>query len=87
MEEIAMTAPVSVVVQTQPMDAAAPEGHIWTNKGYLPIASLTKEEIVKDEPEVVSTATEYRLDGELVRRDVNLALKPKQILNLEAQEL
>ncbi len=86
-QHIQPAAPAQVVLHSQVPDMAIPDGHLFTTKGVLPVASLEKTEIVSDEADAVVTATEYRLDGELVRRDVNLALKPKDILNIEAQEI
>lgn len=86
-QHIRPAAPAQVVIHSQVPDMAIPDGHIFTTRGVLPVDSLVKTEVVTDEQDAVVTATEYRLDGELVRRDVNLALKPKNILNIEAQEI
>ena len=60
---------------------------INTTKGDIPLDCLEVRTVTQDEPEVVATATEYWLDGECVRRDVNLALKPKDIFQHTAQEM
>lgn len=79
--------PASVVLHTEVPDGDIPDGHIFTNQGVLPLDSLEVKKIVSDEQDAVVTATEFYLQGVLVRRDVNLALKPKNILDIEAQEL
>lgn len=60
---------------------------IFTTRGDLPIDSLVKKIDVQDQPDGVVTATEYWLGEECVRRDVNVALKPHALFQLEAQEL
>lgn len=45
---------------------------VMTTKGLLDSASLSVQDIVTDEDNARVTATEWRHDGELVRRDVNV---------------
>lgn len=52
---------------------------IFTTKGDLPVDMLEQRVITEDYPDATTTATEYWLDGECVRRDVNVALKPKDL--------
>ncbi len=59
---------------------------IETLIGVLPLDSLVKKVLTFDESEATLTATEYWYDGQLVRRDVNVALKPKDILSFTAEE-
>ena len=60
---------------------------IHTIHGELPIDSLEKKIIEEDAPDGFVTATEYWLNGEIVRRDVHVAVKAHAVHNLEAQEL
>lgn len=52
---------------------------IYTTNGYVDPSILEKKVIVSDEPQAHITATEYWLEGELVRRDVDIALKGREI--------
>lgn len=45
---------------------------VMTTKGLLDSASLSVQDIVTDEDNARVTATEWRHEGELVRRDVNV---------------
>lgn len=67
-------------------ESVAP-GFIFTTLGAVEEVLLEKKVIVEDFDEATSTATEYWLDGECVRRDVNLALKPKVMFEIEAKEI
>lgn len=58
---------------------------IHTTRGDLPVSSLIKSIDVQDYADATITATEYRIDGEIVRRDVDVALKPKALLTVEQQ--
>lgn len=80
-------APASIVVHSEVPAGDIHEGHIFTNQGVLPLDSLEVKKVVTEEQDAVVTATEFYLQGELVRRDVDLALKPKNIFDVEAQEL
>ncbi|MBV8666730.1 MAG: hypothetical protein JO269_09620 [Burkholderiaceae bacterium] len=51
-------------------------GKIYTTKGMVKRDRLTDKVFVQDHPQGIITATEYYLDGELVRRDVDIKLKP-----------
>lgn len=86
-QHIQPVAPAQVVIHSQVPEGEIPEGSIFTNQGVLPLDTLTVKTIVSDEQDAVVTATEFYLQDVLVRRDVNLALKPKDILNIEAQEI
>lgn len=61
---------------------------VYTTKGLIERDRLETKDIVNDE-DVGSRAiaTEWYLDGELVRRDVWVSLLVGQALNSEAQEL
>lgn len=86
-QHIQPVTPAQVVIHSQVPEGEIPEGSIFTNQGVLPLDALTVKTIVSDEQDAVVTATEFYLQDVLVRRDVNLALKPKDILNIEAQEI
>lgn len=72
----------TVVDQTQ----AVPLGHVFTTKGAVLREALEEKVFVEDHPDAVTTATEYWLHGECVRRDVNVALKPKVLIDFKQQE-
>ena len=52
---------------------------IYTTKGELPADSLLHREVVQDFEDATVTAQEYYLGEELVRRDVHVALKGKEL--------
>jgi len=52
---------------------------IHTTKGDLPESDLVKSIIEQDYEDAKVIATEYRYGDELVRRDVEVALKPKAL--------
>lgn len=52
---------------------------IHTIKGDLPEGELVKSIIEQDYEDAKVTATEYHYGDELVRRDVEVALKPKAL--------
>lgn len=64
-----------------------PAGFIFTTHGAIAEDRLEKRVVTDDTGDAVATATEYWMDGECVRRDVNLALKPKVFFDLVQQEL
>ena len=45
---------------------------IYTKVGFVPLASLVVNDVVTYEDNARVTATEWRLNDELVRRDVNV---------------
>ena len=59
---------------------------IETTKGELPVDDLEIRLVHSDEPEATIDATEYWLDNECVRRDVNIALKGKQLFGFTQAE-
>lgn len=73
------------VLQDQTQEV--PEGFIFTTHGAIAEERLEKFVTTEDSGDAIATVTEYWLDGELVRRDVNLALKPKAFFDLVQQEL
>ena len=52
---------------------------IYTTKGDIEEALLTTKLVTEDYPDATVTATEYFLGDELVKRDVNVALKGKDL--------
>jgi hypothetical protein len=48
---------------------------IWTTKGNLPIASLAYHHAWTETPDEISFVEEYKLDGEVVKRNVHIFLK------------
>ena len=52
---------------------------IYTTKGEIDEALLEKKLIVEDYPDATVTATEYFLGDELVKRDVDVALKGRDL--------
>jgi len=64
-----------------------PAGFIFTTLGAVAEERLEKRVSAEDSGDAVATATEYWLNGECVRRDVNLALKPRVFFDLVQQEL
>ena len=57
---------------------------IYTTKGNLPLSQLVHKEVIEDYDDAVITAQEYYLDDELVRRDVNVRLKGKELFMAQA---
>lgn len=57
---------------------------IYTTKGDMPIADLLHKEVVEDYEDATVTAQEYYLGEELVRRDVHVALKGKELSMAQA---
>lgn len=47
---------------------------VYTTKGLVEYEKLVVTDIIKMEDNARVTATEWRLDGELVRRDVNVSI-------------
>lgn len=60
---------------------------LFTTRGFVPEALLSKQVVVEEYPDATVTAHEFYIGAELVRRDVNLALKPKALFDLQAKEL
>ena len=52
---------------------------IHTIKGDMPVSELVKSVIEQDYADATVIATEYHHGDELVRRDVEVALKPKTL--------
>lgn len=48
---------------------------IWTTKGNLPIAALVYHHSWTETPDEISFVEEYKLDGEVVKRNVHIFLK------------
>ena len=60
---------------------------VHTTKGLVDRDLLTVTDIVSDEPNARVTATEWHLDGELVRRDVNVNILQGQAAFGDQSEL
>ncbi len=60
---------------------------VHTTKGLVDRDLLTVTDIVSDEPNARVTATEWHLDGELVRRDVNVNILQGQAVFGDQSEL
>lgn len=56
---------------------------VFTTKGEVDRALLTVADIVTEEENARVTATEWRMDGELVRRDVHVNILVSQPLTGE----
>lgn len=56
---------------------------VYTTKGLVDRDLLTVADVVSDEPNARVTATEWRMDGELVRRDVHVNILAGQSLSGE----
>lgn len=56
---------------------------VFTTKGIVDRALLTVIDVVTEEENARVTATEWRMDGELVRRDVNVSILVSQPLTGE----
>lgn len=52
---------------------------IHTTKGDMPVGKLLHREVVEDFEDATVIAQEYYLGEELVRRDVHVALKGKEL--------
>lgn len=52
---------------------------IHTTKGDLPLSELIHKQVVEEYEDATVTAQEYYLGEELVRRDVHVALKGKEL--------
>lgn len=57
--------------------------NVFTTKGIVDRSLLTVADIVTEEENARVTATEWRMDGELVRRDVNVNILVSQPLTGE----
>lgn len=71
------------VIQEAPI---GPAGMLFTTKGFMPECLLTKKQIVEEYDDATVTANEFYIGAELVRRDVDLALKSKAIFDIQAKE-
>jgi hypothetical protein len=60
---------------------------VHTAKGLIERERLIATDIVSEEPGARVTATEWHLDGELVRRDVNVNILAGQALTGEQAEI
>lgn len=60
---------------------------VITNKGLIDRDLLDVKDIVTDEPSARVIATEWYLEGELVRRDVNVNILAGQSLTGEQGEI
>ncbi len=60
---------------------------VHTTKGLIDRDRLVPTDIITDEPNARVTATEWHLDGELVRRDVNVNILQGQALFGEQAEI
>jgi hypothetical protein len=60
---------------------------VHTIKGLIDRDKLTVEDIVSEDENSRAIATEYRLDGELVRRDVAVSILRGQALAGEQAEM
>lgn len=63
------------------------EPQVITTKGLVNRSALTVKDIVSDESNARVTATEWYLDGEMVRRDVNVNILVGQSLSGAQGEL
>ena len=57
---------------------------IYTTRGDMPKCLLRHEEVVQYFPDAVLTAQEYFIGEELVRRDLHVALKGKELAMAQA---
>lgn len=60
---------------------------VYTTKGLIERDRLTVTDVVSEEDNSRAIATEYHLDGELVRRDVAVSILRGQSLQGEQAEL
>ena len=60
---------------------------VFTTKGELPIESLAVTDLVEYHDNARVVATEWRLDGEIVRRDVTVSVLHGMSLNSEKGEI
>jgi hypothetical protein len=60
---------------------------VHTTKGLIARERLVASDIVSDEESARVTATEWHLDGELVRRDVHVNILSGQALNSEQGDI
>ena len=60
-----------------------PDTLVYTTKGLIPFASLQVQDIVTGTDNSREIATEWRLDGELVRRDVWVSILRGQSMGAE----